>query len=82
MAASYQNVTLRLPTALLRRLKRLAAERETSISALLVAALDDAVGRDRRYDAAKLRALSLLRQPLNLGTHGRIPWSRDELHQR
>jgi len=82
MATGFQNITLRLPTDLLKRVKRLAAERETSISALLVEALADTDARRRAYEAARHRALIALRHPRDLGTQGKITWTRDELHER
>ncbi|HEY3245663.1 MAG TPA: ribbon-helix-helix protein, CopG family, partial [Phycisphaerae bacterium] len=37
--AEYQNVTLSVPRDLLKRVKRLAADRDTSVSALMTEAL-------------------------------------------
>ena len=76
-----QNVTLRLPRALLKRVKRVAADRDTSVSALMAEALGRLADEDRRY-AARKRALAALRSPGSLGTRGRRTWSRDELHDR
>ena len=80
--AEVQNVTLRLPRELLKRVKRLAAERDTSISALMAAALARLADEDRRYSTAQRRSLAALRAPLSLGTGGHTSWSRDELHER
>ena len=80
--AETQNITLRLPRDLLRRVKRLAVERETSVSSLISEALARLTGEDRRYAAARNRALAALRSPGSLGTRGRRTWSRDELHAR
>ena len=80
--ADHQNVTLRLPRELLRIVKRLAADRETSISALMSEALARVADEDRRYSAARKRALAALRSAGSLGTGGRRTWSRDELHER
>ena len=77
-----QNITLRLPRALLKRVKRVAADRETSVSALMTEALARLADEDRRYAAARRRALAALRSPRSLGTGGRRTWSRDELHER
>jgi len=77
-----QNITLRLPRALLKRVKRVAADRETSVSALMAEALHRLADEDRRYSAARRRALAALRSPHSLGTAGRRTWSRDELHER
>jgi len=41
-----------------------------------------ATPRTKEIDVAKERSLALLRDGLNLGTNGRVTWSRDELHER
>jgi predicted transcriptional regulator len=80
--AENQNVTLSLPRMLLKRVKRVAADRDTSVSALMTQALARIADEDRRYSAARKRALAALRAPRSLGTQGRRTWSRDELHER
>jgi predicted transcriptional regulator len=77
-----QNVTLSLPRDLLRKIKRLAADRDTSISALMTEALIRLADEDRRYSAARKHALAALHSARSLGTDGRPTWSRDELHER
>ena len=80
--ADNQNITLSLPRALLKRLKRVAADRDTSVSALMAEALDRLADEDRRYTAARRRALAALKTARSLGTEGRRTWSRDDLHDR
>jgi len=80
--ADYQNITLSLPRALLKRVKRVAADRDRSVSSLMAEALVRLADADRRYSAARKRALAALRSPGSLGTGGRTTWSRDELHER
>lgn len=77
-----RNVTLSLPRELLRRIKRLAADRDTSVSSMLIEALTRLADEDRRYSAARKRALAALRSARSLGTGGRSTWSRDKLHER
>lgn len=77
-----QNVTLSLPRELLRRIKRLAAERETSVSSLMIEALTRLENEAGRYSAARERSTAALRSAGSLGTGGRRTWSRDELHRR
>lgn len=77
-----QNVTLSLPRTLLRSAKRMAADRDTSVSALMVEALSDLVDRDSRYEAARRRAVAAMLNAKPLGTHGQVTWTRDELHER
>jgi hypothetical protein len=80
--ADNQNITLSLPRALLKRVKRVAADRDTSVSALMTEALGRLADEDRRYAAARKRALTALRSARSLDTQGRRTWSRDELHER
>jgi hypothetical protein len=77
-----QNITLSLPRTLLKQIKRLAADRETSVSALMTEALTQMAGEQRRYAAAQKRLLQAMRSARSLGTHGRANWTRDELHER
>lgn len=79
---SYQNITLSLPKELLRRVKHLAVERDTSVSALLVEALEETVLAGDQYDRARDRELTLLEKGFDLGTQGLVSWKRDELHER
>ena len=74
------NITLKLDRELLRRAKVIAAERDTSVSALVAEQLEKAV-RDRDgYEQAKHRALANLKKGFNLGY--KPPASRDELYER
>ena len=74
------NITLKLDTAVLREIRILAAEEGSSISALLAAKLEEIVRERKRYDRARRRALTRLRDGFNLGW--RPPASRAELHER
>jgi predicted transcriptional regulator len=77
-----QNVTLSIPRELLRRAKRLAADRNTSVSALMAEALARISDEDRRYSAARRRARAAMSGAGSLGTKGHPTWTRDELHER
>lgn len=79
---SSQNITLSLPVEDLRRARIVAAERGTSVSRLLAGLLRDLVERETGYARAKERSLALLAEGRDLGTGGRLRWSRDELHER
>lgn len=80
--ADTQNVTLSLPKSLIKQVKRVAVERDTSISALLTEALSRIADEDRRYAAARKRALAAMKSARSLGTGGRRTWTRDQLHER
>ena len=77
-----RNITLSLPRELLRRVKRIAADRDTSVSSMMIEALTRLADEDRRYSAARKRALAALRSARSLGTGGHRTWARDELHER
>lgn len=77
-----QNITLSLPRDLLRRVKHLAIEKETSVSALLAKTLEELVLSENRYLEARERQKALMRKGFNLSTQGKITWDRDELHER
>ena len=77
-----QNITLSLPRELLKRIKRLAADRDTSVSALMTETLTHLAEEDRRYSAARRRGLAALRAARSLGSEGKPSWSRAELHER
>ena len=62
-----QNLTLKLPIETVRRAKVVAAERGTSISALVAEKIDELVGEDAAYQAAKRRAFEWLKQGWHLG---------------
>lgn len=76
-------MTLSLPRALLRKVKVVAATRDTSISALLTKALEEIAGQDDdRQRRAMRRTLARAREGYDLGTHGRLYVDRDGLHAR
>jgi predicted transcriptional regulator len=77
-----QNVTLVVPKTLLRKVKHLAVERETSISGLMVQALEEIVRRNDDYAQAYQRWCESVQNPRDRGTGGKITWTRDELHER
>ncbi len=74
------NITLKLERDLLRKVRVLAAERDTSVSALLAEQLEKAVRDSESYEKAKRRALARLKRGYNLGFTP--PASRDELYER
>ncbi|MFP5228514.1 MAG: DUF6364 family protein [Acidobacteriota bacterium] len=74
------NVTLKIEADLLKEARVLAAEKGTSVSAMLAAQLEEAVLDRRGYQQAKKRALARLKRGFDLGWNP--PRSRDELHER
>ena len=77
-----QNVTLAYAQEAPARVERIALERGTSMSALMVEALEKLVPNVDAYEQARERALYRLRNPFDLGLTGKSTWTRDELHGR
>ena len=77
-----RNVTLTLPEDRLRRMKILAASRDTSIAALLTSALPQWADEEKSYAEARDGMLADLARGYDLGTRGTITWRRDSLHER
>jgi hypothetical protein len=74
------NITLRLDADLLRRLRILAAEEGTSVSAMGTARLEQVVRERKAYRRARKRALRRLREGVCLRWTPAA--SRDEIHER
>lgn len=77
-----QNVTLSLPKETLRKAKILAAERQTSLSALLTETLEEIVAKSDRYEIARQRQLVLMEKGFDFGLEETATWTRDDLHER
>ena len=77
-----QNVTLSLPTSLLKKAKVIAASREKSLSEFLRESLEEKVREANGYNKARRRQLKLLKEGLDLGTKGHITTQREELHDK
>ncbi len=74
------NITLKIDTELLREARILAAEEDSSISALLAERLQREIEERRGYRQARARAQARLRQGYDLGWTP--PKSRDEIYER
>ena len=77
-----RNITLALPEELIRRIKLVAAKRDTSISALLASTLSELADQEEGYAEARDGMFMDMAQGYHLGTQGTIEWSRDSLHER
>ena len=75
-----QNVTLSIEKEIIKKGKVVAARKDTSISKMLADLLKGMVENDERYEAAKRRALQLLKQGVHLG--GKTSWKREDLYER
>ena len=75
-----KNVTLAIEDQVLREARRIAAERSTSLNAMIRDFLRDLTRRESRAAAARKRIVELCRaSQAEVGDRG---WSRDELHER
>ncbi len=77
----YQNITLSIPKDILKKIKLIAVERNTSVSGLLTQELIKIAKRDDAYEKAKARQFHLLKKGFNMGINKKIPWKRDDLHE-
>jgi len=77
-----QNITLALPKDLLRKVKILAVEEGSSVSALLARTLEEMVSHREAYETARRNHLTQLKKGLDMGTVGKPHWTRGELHER
>ena len=75
-----RNITLAVDQRLLKRARAFAAQRGTSVSAMLADELLRILDRETAYEQAKMRALAFLHTPFHLG--GEKMASRESLHDR
>ena len=75
-----KNVTIALEEPLLREARRIAAERETSLNALIRHFLTEIVERDSQAVQARKRIIVLCRT--TNAEVGERTWTRDQLHER
>lgn len=82
MTTRKTNITLKLDAGLLRRVKVLAAQKGTSVSAMLTTQLEEVLTKtkDDAYEEAMKRAIELMKQSTGYGWQK--PNSREELHER
>lgn len=75
-----KNVTLSVDDRTLREARRIAAERSTSLNAMIRKFLAELTERESRAVEARRRILELCRESsAEVGTRG---WTRDDLHER
>lgn len=77
-----QNVTLSIPKDLLIKARHLAVNKDTSLSGLLTATLREIIAREEGYEEARNRQIALMETGLDLGLHGDVKWTREEIHER
>ena len=75
-----QKITIALDKGLLKRARAIAAQKGSSVSALLAEELSKITERETVYEQSRRRALARLRTPFHLGGGKRA--SRESLHER
>ncbi len=75
-----RNLTLTIDEDLLRRARKVAIDRNTSVNQLVRDYLTELVGERQRREAAVERLDELFRQ--GKGRLGPITWTRDDLYER
>jgi hypothetical protein len=75
-----KNVTLAIEEKTLREARRIAAERSTSLNAMIREFLHELTERESRADQARQRILELCEQ--SSAEVGPRSWNRDDLHER
>jgi len=78
---STRNITLSVPDDIVRKVKVLAAQRDTSVSAIVTEMLSQLVGTDPSYDDQWAAEVAVMAAGTDMRI-GDITWSRDELHRR
>ncbi|MCF7818876.1 MAG: hypothetical protein K9M54_13450 [Kiritimatiellales bacterium] len=74
-----KNITLRMDEQLLKDVKHIAVEKDMSVSAWIIQAVEKATKKDVGYEEAKAFALKAMEEaPKYSGK----PFNRDELHER
>ena len=75
-----KNVTIALNDSLLREARRIAADRSTTLNAMIREFLEELSQRESRAVKARRRIVELCRE--SQARVGPRTWSRDELHER
>lgn len=75
------NLTIKIDKDLLRKIRIIAAEKDTSISALVAEAIEQTSTHSGRYEEARKRAIALMNKGLGDSVWER-GYTRDELHER
>jgi hypothetical protein len=77
-----RNLTVSLPYPLIRKAKEMAVREGRSLNDYVRTAVAEKIERTSGYAEARERQLARLERGLDLGTRGRKPSSRDDLHGR
>jgi len=82
IGVEYQNITLSIPKEILKKVKHIAVEKNTSVSGLLSQHLENIVARDDTYKKAKNHQMELMKKGFDLIGKDKALWTREDLHER
>ncbi|MDH7512713.1 MAG: CopG family transcriptional regulator [Clostridiales bacterium] len=77
-----RNLTVSLPYVLVCKAKEMAVREDRSLNDYVRKAIEEKIDRSSGYARARERQLACLKKGLALGTKGRSPLARDDLHER
>lgn len=77
-----QNITLSVPKKILAKFKEIAFRQQKSVSSLMVDIMKEKVDQEEGYRLASERHRRKLLDGIDLQTHGKMGWNRDDLHER
>ena len=77
-----QNITLSIPKEILKQVKLIAVQKNTSVSKLLTQKLQEIVEKENAYLRAKERQVYLVQEGFDLQVKEQPSWERDELYER
>jgi hypothetical protein len=75
-----RNITLSIEDSILKEVRRIAVEQETTVNGLVRRYLHELVGEKKKRAKARRHLLKLL--PKMKARVGRVDWTREELHAR
>ena len=76
-----QNVTFAVPKKILHELKLRATEQNISLTRYVISLMEKDISSQKEYEKAMRRNLERFGK-YDLGTNGKIPWTREGLHER
>ena len=74
-----KNITLRMDEQLLKDVKHIAVEKDMSVSAWIIQAVETAASKDVRYEEARAFIMKAMEEA---PAYGGKTFTRDELHER
>ena len=76
------NVTVSLPDDLVKKARHLAVDQGVSLSRYIAELIEKQVGDEDWRREARERRRRMMAEPISMGLHDKITWTRDELHER